>query len=281
LGLGSSLRRWRTPGVALILIWLALMMVLGSLMTVDAPFWPRLIGIVPAAALLIALSLDQIWAMVEGGGLRQVAPVLGGAVVVFLLLVGWKDWQLYYKTVQNDGRPQARIGRFFYNLPPQVAACMFVEPYYLQVRETAFLAWPRQTRDLPSDTPDELLGDCPGPPFAWVLTPNHLNRLDALRARWPDGIVQENRAPDNSLLFTTYRVFEGHGGQSGQSSSGYLDPAFIGVSLVMAVLFDLGLMFLARRYWQKRGVGRKDSQVVRVFGQFSPVLTWLKYGRLK
>lgn len=78
------------------------------------------------------------------------------------------------------------------------------------MRETYFLAWPRQVVDLPPDVPDAMLGTCPGLPFVWVLSYNHVDRLDALRARWPGGIVEEHREPDGDLVFTSYLVLEGH-----------------------------------------------------------------------
>jgi hypothetical protein len=60
LGIGSALRRKRDAGVVFVSIWIGLMMVLGSIFTVDAPFWPRLVGIIPAGAILAALAIDQI-----------------------------------------------------------------------------------------------------------------------------------------------------------------------------------------------------------------------------
>jgi hypothetical protein len=97
--------------------------------------------------------------------------------------VGWQTWDLYYETVRDNAYPWARIGRFLSSLPPQVAACSFLDPNELEVREIQFLAWPRKLVDLPSDAPDDVLGTCPGPSMVWILTPNHLDRLDALQMR--------------------------------------------------------------------------------------------------
>lgn len=59
------------------------------------------------------------------------ASILMVMIVAFLLLVGWQDWKLYYRTMLDDAHPQARIGRFLYRLPTEVAACGFVDPYEL------------------------------------------------------------------------------------------------------------------------------------------------------
>jgi len=53
---------------------------------------------------------------------------------------------------------------------------------------------------------------------------------------------------------------------------------YVLLALGIAVALDLWLMRRARRYWEKRGTSTRAGQPeVRLFGQFSPVLTWLKY----
>jgi len=47
LGLGFAVRHWKDANMSFILIWLGLSAVLGSILTIDAPFWPRLVGILP------------------------------------------------------------------------------------------------------------------------------------------------------------------------------------------------------------------------------------------
>ncbi len=213
LGFGYSLRRWRHPGVGLNLVWLLVMIINGSILTGDAPFWPRLVGVLPAAALLAALTIDRLWA-----GLSQVAPerqqrgvniLLGAAVIALLVFAGWRCWNKYYDAVKDNARSQAFLGRFLYDLPTDIAACSYTDPMALQVRETYFLAWPRQIVDLPADAPDGLIERCPGPPFIWILTPNHLARLPLLQQRWPGGQVQEHFYGTGEPAFTSYLVEEG------------------------------------------------------------------------
>ena len=213
LGFGYSVRRWRHPGLGMNLIWLLIMLVNGSALTGDAPFWPRLVGIIPAAALLAALVLDRFWAVLRQP-LSERLPratdlLLGVGVLGFLIFAGWQNWTLYYDTVHNNARAQAFMGRYLYKMSPDIAACTFSDPYQLQVRETYFLAWPRQIVDLPADAPDGLMEMCPGPPFVWILTPTQLTRLPALQARWPDGEVAEHFYGGGAPAFTSYLVRAG------------------------------------------------------------------------
>jgi 4-amino-4-deoxy-L-arabinose transferase-like glycosyltransferase len=213
LGFGYSLRHWRHPGLVLNLILLIVMVIVGSALTGDAPFWPRLVGVLPAAALLVALVLDRLWSLSEHllqqWGIRQGGPVVGLAILAFLGVAGRQNWLDYYAAVHNNARAQAFIGRYLYRLPPEVAACAFSEPYALAVRETYFLAWPRQVVDLPPDAPDEAVDLCPGPPFVWIITPNHRHRLTLLRARWPEGQMEDHFYGNGGLAFTSYLVTAG------------------------------------------------------------------------
>lgn len=223
LGFGFAVRRWRSPGAALALIFWLLNLFIGSILTGDAPFWPRLVGMTFAGAWFAGLALDRLWAIFSGLRLRHaaaaaappparrpVAPlILTGLVVLFLATVGWQDWNLYRETVKSAARPQTVIGRYLRDLPPTITACDFATQYALQVRETAFLAWPRLLIDLPSGAPNGLIESCPGPPFVWIVYPDQPERLNALRARWPDGVLEEHRVVSGQVLFSSYLVLSG------------------------------------------------------------------------
>ncbi len=222
LGFGYGVRRWRHPALGLNLIWLSLILVMGGILTGDAPFWPRLIGILPAAAVFAALVLDRLWAtIVQAIPTRRpetVNAALGVAALALLAYAGWQNWQLYFDTVQNNARPQARIGRYLASLPPEIAACDFADPYALDIRETAFQAYPRALFDIPRDAPEGLMERCPGPPLVWIVYPAYQSRLADLEARWPGGTVEEHKAQDGNLVFTSYLVTSGVPGKAAGAS---------------------------------------------------------------
>ncbi len=111
LGFAYALRRWRTPGMGLSLIWLMVLITFGSVLTNNAPFWPRLVGILPAAAILVALPLDRFWSV-----MKQLAPkasrtsataILGLTALALFVFAGQNNWALYEQTV-SDQRPSQR-----------------------------------------------------------------------------------------------------------------------------------------------------------------------------
>jgi len=206
LGLGFALRRWKEAGMIFVLIWLVTITILGSVLTIDAPFWPRLIGIVPAAALLIAIALEQILELGRKVFGAQAVVYLTAFIVIFLATVGYLNWNEYYLSVKDSGSPSTVIGRYIGRLPDDVTACGIISGNQLTVRETAFLAWPRKLVDIQLDAPDSELDKCTGSSLVWVLSPENLGRLDAIRARWPNGVVQEIYLNRFSFALTFYVV---------------------------------------------------------------------------
>ena len=206
LGLGSALRRWKDAGMFMALIWLALMAVLGSILTVDAPPWPHLVGIVPAAALLIAVALDQLIELVGRVFDDQARILISVLLVIFLVMVGVINWDQYHQTVKDNGSITTMIGRYIGSLPEDVTACSLVSGTPLAVRETAFLAWPRKLVDIQPDAPDSSLDDCTGDSLVWVISPENIGRLNAVRERWTDGVVQNYTFPHYDYTLTFYLV---------------------------------------------------------------------------
>ena len=206
LGLGYGLLRWRKLGMVLVLSSFGLILVLGGIMTANAPTWSRLVGIMPLAALLIAVPLDQGWDILTRLKGESFVSMLVVGVSAFLIVVGVKEWNLYYDAARDYARPVVRVGRYLNTLPPKVAACGMLDSYALDWAEVKFMAWPRPLLDVSPDTPDTQLDACPGPPFVWVLSPQYANRLDAVQARWPGGVVEEHYEPNGTYVFTSYLV---------------------------------------------------------------------------
>ena len=204
LGVGYALRRLRRRGHALAIFWLLSVMVVGSMLTNNAPFWPRLVGILPAAALLIALAAERVWALAEEVWGETASALAALLLAVALVYVGLFGWQVYSEATKDNARPRARIGRYLYGLDPVVNACLLVEPFQLEVREIAFLAHPRGTYDLPADAHGSELDGCPGPQRVYILTPNHQDVLAELETRYPGGVWEEHFDEEDNLIFVSY-----------------------------------------------------------------------------
>jgi hypothetical protein len=205
LGLGFAIHRWKQAGMAFAIIWLAVITVLGSILTIDAPFWPRLVGIVPAAALLIALTFEQLLELGRRVFGSDGARFIIAFICVFLAMVSYLDWNQYYQFVKDGGSPSTFTGRYIGRLPNDVTACGITNPP-LSVRETSFLAWPHKLVDIAPDAPDSELDKCAGTSIVWAIAPEYIGRLDAIRARWPNGILDQHYMPRRDYTMTFYLV---------------------------------------------------------------------------
>lgn len=152
LGVLICLMKFRRRGHLPILTWLLLILVVGGILTGDAPFWPRLVVILPAATILIALAIDQIWQFIETKFhflISKPAQLLFNlTVAIALIYLGYLNFSHYFTVMSQAIRPQAFLGRTLANLPNNSTICAFTQPYALNIRESNFLIWPRQIIDL-------------------------------------------------------------------------------------------------------------------------------------
>ena len=212
LGVGYSLRRWRRPATLFALIWMGAILISGSILTNNAPFWPRLVGILPAAALMIGLSIDAILRALR---LDKPVPFLlypsasASAILALalgFLLLGQQNWGDYFAFTSNNARPTARIGRYLDALPDDIRACSLSQPYRLNDREAAFLAWPHILVDLPPAASGEMLKICPGPARVWILSPTDDSQLARVQLQWPQGQVRIHRNSAQRPIFASILI---------------------------------------------------------------------------
>ncbi len=213
LGIGYSFRHWRRPAIGFGLIWLGVMLVTGSVLTNNAPFWPRLVGILPVAAWMAALALYvtlrafQVDRHATASLLQPSATtVITLALATLFFVLGQRNWKNYVEFTINNAHPEARIGRFLDQLPDDINACSFSTPYKLSTREIAFLAWPRLLVDLEPGMTGPLLESCPGPLRVWILGPEEPSQRLRLERRWPDGQLQEHRDGTGRVVFLSYLI---------------------------------------------------------------------------
>ena len=206
LGLVVAVRRWREPGPALALVIFALTISLGGFLTVDAPFWPRLVGIVAAVSVFSALAFETL-----GEAVRSRAPALGGAfvalVAALLVVAAVTEWNEYRREDSWNARPHAYIGRFLETLPLATTACAPAGPFDMDQRELTFLAWPRATLAVPGGPAGPAVPRaCAQVPFSWILAPDDGAALARLEGRWPEGVARRHDARNGDVVFRSFTV---------------------------------------------------------------------------
>jgi 4-amino-4-deoxy-L-arabinose transferase-like glycosyltransferase len=205
LGMGYSLRRVRQARYFLLLVWVISVLLLGSFISNDPPFWPHLVIVLIPVCILAAIALERLW---QAGAmlLGETGDRLGGALIAAALIyVGLGNWTVYYALVRDNALPLVRLGRIIAALPPSVPVLLIKEPFSGSERELAFLGYGHPIRAL-----DEAEAVDPDQTSAtdalFVVTPHHRAVLEALRARYPDATEKRYHSAHGDLLFTTLRV---------------------------------------------------------------------------
>jgi hypothetical protein len=87
LGIAWAMWRWRDTRMAVLSMWFWSTIIVGGALTIDAPYMPRLVGLVPALAIFIALPLNKLSAEFVGA-LAAFKQVKAWARVRMRLVVG-------------------------------------------------------------------------------------------------------------------------------------------------------------------------------------------------
>jgi len=209
LGLGYVIFRPRRMGNLLLAAWLLLTLLLGSVLTNDAPTWPHIVGLLLPLAMLAALAVDRLWAEAEGVFDRGGRVVFTLLTIVALLTMGVSNWRLYTDHASGAARPRTRIGRYLAALPAGTQSFIIGDPLFSHDREIRFLVGERPV----ADVREEALraGDLPtfSGPAVFIVTPNHAGVLELLQQAYPGGVSREHREPTDYLAFFSFEVRAG------------------------------------------------------------------------
>lgn len=154
LGLGYTICHWRRLAGWLLLSWVTLGLVIGCFLTVNPPFWPRLMILLPPVALLAAIAFNFLYEFIHRGfiGLSgSLAPAASLVVLLLLLGVGWRNWNLYVNAKGSYATPRTFIARYLAELPPATQAHLVSAYFKYQDREFEFLAPGHLVDNLPSE----------------------------------------------------------------------------------------------------------------------------------
>ncbi|NPA91859.1 MAG: glycosyltransferase family 39 protein [Chloroflexi bacterium] len=205
VGIGVATGKLRHVGNFLLSVWLLFGLVLGSVLTVDAPFWPRLVVITPANALALALGFAWIGEVWGGMKRRTLATGWMWVFLVWLFLSGWHQWQMYqarYTAHAGLNDFAARVILTFGERP----ACYVVGEHHLQEREFRFLLAGRQDLEIHPDRLEEDAATCAQHHGIVVALPSDRYVVDRVLELYPGGQLEEIRAPGGSPSLILYRL---------------------------------------------------------------------------
>jgi hypothetical protein len=203
----AHLRRW---AVGLLVIALFTVVVLGSILTDNPPFWPRLIFVLAPAMGLAALAVDRAWDTFTDAFGQEAGRIVAIVVVGGLLYVALLNWTQYYQFAASNGRPRALVGRLAATLPPDAAVCIVPDDdngwiHGPEEREIAFFLGERPGYTVSLDANGHM-AEYPSPCLqagaTWIVPESRLALLSEIQRRLPGSIttVHGRRAGETAFF---------------------------------------------------------------------------------
>ena len=230
IGFFYALLHLKRPLCLLAVIWVGCTVVVGGVLTIDMPWWPRLLVMLPALCLLAALALEALlrvfqrawlaleWLLAPAAPARRWrALALGGLLA--LLMIGYSGSQSihhyfvdYSQQVNGNGyrTVYTNIGRYLADLPAGTRVILFSDDSLIWNYSTfQFLA--PQVRGQHVDSAQALqaaLVSCSAPVLV-IVSPSKSGDFETLRntpGALPPGQYTLHTGAQGQLAFFTYSV---------------------------------------------------------------------------
>ncbi len=206
LGIGFAVFSLRRLGSALTLGWLLVVLLLGCFLTINPPFFPRLVILVAPAVLLGGMALDRLYVAVEAllsRRSRLLGWLLPGlALAIALTYTGLANWTWYAKSFESWATSRAHLARYLAGRPGLRAYSVAAPYWWARDREFRFLAPGQLIGDLDSEQVAQGRFDASA---TLVLSPSLASLVPALRSRFPDAVIESH--PGNAPGEVAFFVF--------------------------------------------------------------------------
>ncbi len=193
MGIGVATGRLRHVGNMLLTLWLVLGLTLGSVLTVDAPFWPRLVIITPANALAIALGVQWIIAVIGGENVWRQGIVLA-VILGIMCWAGWQTWRIYAHQARSTPGENDFAARVIQTLGNR-SACFVRGEHSLSEREYQFLLQGREDKEIDPGRWEQDAEICAQAGGVIVAFDSERYIVDYIARRFPGGKLEEVHGP--------------------------------------------------------------------------------------
>ena len=214
LGIAYGLAHFRRWGNGLLVVTLGVVLLVGSVLTDNAPFYPRLILVLTPALGLAALAVDRTWDAIEDALGEETGQIVVVLVIGGLLYIGLINWVLYVQFAAHNGQPRALVARYISTMPADATVCVVPEDdagwiHSTDEREIDFLLGERRGEQVAFDengAPGEIPEACGQPGAAWIVPTSRQTALGELEARFPGGDRNSYGPRQGEIAFWAYLV---------------------------------------------------------------------------
>jgi 4-amino-4-deoxy-L-arabinose transferase-like glycosyltransferase len=209
LGVAITLRRlWRWP-YGLLHFWLWTTLFVGCVLTVDAPFGPRLVGAIPVPFIFAALPIAGLYHY-----LREAFPRRGRAVGLGLLVClfsasGYVNYDSYVNRFNGVERPTSEVmelAKLLVSLQDYRVYLFATPEQSLGYGTVRFIARDTEGYDITDPAVAAPVHDEVDKDVAFLFWPSQVDRLAYVQHFYPDGLLGQHRDPAGWLILFYYLV---------------------------------------------------------------------------
>lgn len=215
LGLGYAVANSYRPRQLFLLIWFWATLITGGMLTLPAPFVPRLVGMIPVLFMFAAIAMERIWdlfAQIWGSG-RMPRATLGVLLPVTLSAVAFLNYDTYFNrylhTIQGWAmrEPATTIARYVNSLGDDYDVYLLGEPkLYMRHGTIRFIARDVRGTDVLNPSLYIPLRASQGKNAVYILLPSHLHYLPSMQQYYPRGTIRHFTRESGELWFTAFEV---------------------------------------------------------------------------
>ena len=204
IGLAMALSRWRRAHEGFVLYWWIVTAIVGGVLTINPPAIVRLVGLLPAVALLAALPLDGL--LRAGAETKARTAVAVALVAVLLAGAGWINWHTYFVEFANAplADTESALGRRIERLPPgSTAFSLGSDDSMTFFNEIFHFNYPgRRLQDVPDPAHLLPLHQPVTFPLALILGPTQVTLASYARTLYPHTEIKDDIfEPERRLRF--------------------------------------------------------------------------------
>jgi len=208
LGAGLALARLGERRMRLLVIWILVPLVAGAALTIDAPFYPRISGLVPFTMLMVAVALGHLLRLVRaaapGRTGRWAVGLALAAVVALILAVNARTYFVDYAP-RHRHAPSVEIAAFVRHHGVGKTTYMLggAPAFFIRHGAIAFLTWGETTHDV--ERPEAFLRDATLDPrrSVFVIMPAGTHLIPQLEAAVGPVDLQTHRSRFGEVAFLT------------------------------------------------------------------------------
>jgi len=193
------------------LLWVLSLLTVGAALTIDAPFYPRIAGVVPVLALLAGRTLDRLTRLPGEIRSRLVRGVQIGAVAVVLGVIVFHNIRTYFWEYRPDRSMHycvTAMARCISEQSPETFTYFMVPPqFYFNMGTIRLIAGDHPGMDV--ENPSAIISGLPSNPerpLLFIVGVQHPDAVAMIRERYPNAQVTEHRNRDGTHLFTSVLV---------------------------------------------------------------------------